>query len=425
MILLKLKSGALQLTLFISIIIAVLLMGFVLLVHSHKRFQVQTDFILETTQNAQKGIEYALLHSIRLKDTVAIPLEELSFKTLKIHRDFWGIFERVTSVSKIKTNQFRKVALIGAKSKDQNRTALYLQDTRKPLVVVGRTKIEGVVFLPKQGVKAGTISGHSYTGSQLLYGSTQQSSTLPPLATDIVDQIESIESHVSEISNTQFITIESGKAYNNSFFDPLQIHFSTTNVILNEVQLTGHIVVQSKTKITVLASAVLKDIVLIAPEIEIGNNVISNFQAFASKRMSVGNSVQLNYPSVLILNKNQVENLPNTTGTKEKPSIEIGKSSVVKGVVVYQGNDPPNNYKTQIELQETAILIGELYCNQNTELKGTVYGTVFAKNFIANQFGSIYQNHIYNGKINVHPLPKEYVGLLFKNSKKEVLKWLY
>ena len=424
MILLKLKSGALQLTLFISIIIAVLLMGFVLLVHSHKRFQVQTDFILETTQNAQKGIEHALLHSIRLKDTVAIPLEEPSFKTLEIHRDFWGIFERVTSVSKIKTNQFRKVALIGAKSKDQHRTALYLQDTRKPLVVVGRTKIEGVVFLPKQGVKAGTISGHSYTGSQLLYGSTQQSAALPPLTTGIFDQIESIEYQVSEISNAQFITIKPG-LYSNSFFKPVQIHFSKSDILLNEVQLTGHIIVQSKTKITVQASAVLKDIVLIAPEIEIENNVIANFQAFASKKMSVGNSVQLRYPSALILNKNQVGSQSNTTGIKEKPSIQIGKSSVVKGVVVYLGNDPPNNFKTQIELQETSVLIGELYCNQNTELKGTVYGTVFAKNFIANQFGSIYQNHIYNGKINVHKLPKKYVGLLFNNSKKEVLKWLY
>ncbi len=424
MVLLKLKSGALQLTLFISIIIAVLLMGFVLLLHSHKRFQVQTDFILETTENAQKGIEHAMLHSIRLKDTVAIPLDETNYKTLKIHRDFWGIFEIVTSKSKIKTNHFRKIALIGAKSKAQNRTALYLQDTRKPLVVVGRTKIEGVVFLPKQGVKAGTISGHSYTGSQLLYGSTQQSAALPPLTTGIFDQIESIEYQVSEISNAQFITIKPG-LYSNSFFKPVQIHFSKSDILLNEVQLTGHIIVQSKTKITVQASAVLKDIVLIAPEIEIENNVIANFQAFASKKMSVGNSVQLRYPSALILNKNQVGSQSNTTGIKEKPSIQIGKSSVVKGVVVYLGNDPPNNYKTQIELQETSVLIGELYCNQNTELKGTVYGTVFAKNFIANQFGSIYQNHIYNGKINVHKLPKKYVGLLFNNSKKEVLKWLY
>ena len=245
MVLLKLKSGALQLTLFISIIIAVLLMGFVLLLHSHKRFQVQTDFILETTENAQKGIEHAMLHSIRLKDTVAIPLDETNYKTLKIHRDFWGIFEIVTSKSKIKTNHFRKIALIGAKSKAQNRTALYLQDTRKPLVVVGRTKIEGVVFLPKQGVKAGTISGHSYTGSQLLYGSTQQSAALPPLTTGIFDQIESIEYQVSEISNAQFITIKPG-LYSNSFFKPVQIHFSKSDILLNEVQLTGHIIVQSK-----------------------------------------------------------------------------------------------------------------------------------------------------------------------------------
>ena len=424
MVFLKLKSGALQLTLFITVIIAVFLMGFVLLVHTHKRFQVQTDFIVETTENAQKGIEHALLHSIRLKDTVTIPLEKPSFKSIKIYRDFWGIFERVTSESKIKTNHFQKTALIGAESNDQNRTALYLQDTRKPLVVVGNTKIEGNVFLPKQGVKAGTISGHSYTGSQLLYGSSQQSFTLPSLATDILDQIEALEYQFSEISNPQFITIESGR-YSNSFLKPVQIYFSNSDILLNEVELTGHMIVQSKTKITVLASAVLKDVILIAPEIEIQNNVIANFQAFASKKMSVGNSVQLRYPSALVLNKNQLSNPTNTTGEKEKPSIHIGQSSVVKGVVVYLGNDPPNNYKTQIELQETSVLKGELYCNQNLELKGTVYGTVFAKNFIANQFGSIYLNHIYNGKINVHQLPKEYVGLLFKNSKKEVLKWLY
>ena len=425
MVFLKLKSGALQLTLFIAIIIAVLLMGFVLLLHSHKRFQLQTDFILETTENAQKGIEYALLHSIPLKDTFAIPLKKTAYKSLKIHRDFWGVFERVTSESKIKTNHFQKIALIGAKSKSQNRTALYLQDTHKPLVVVGKTKIEGVVFLPKQGVRAGTISGHSYTGSQLLYGSTQQSATLPPLATDIVDQIESIEYQVSEISNSQFITIESNKEYSNSFLKPVQIHFSNSDIVLNEIQMTGHIVVQSNTKITVMASAVLKDIVLIAPEIEIQNNVISNFQAFASKTISIGTSVQLQYPSALILNKNHNSYQSANTGEKEKPSLTLGKSSEVKGVIVYLGNDLPNNYKTQIELQETSVLIGELYCNQNTELKGTVNGTVFVKNFIANQFGSIYQNHVYNGKINVHQLPKQYVGLLFNNSKKEVLKWLY
>ena len=425
MVLLKLKSAALQLTLFIAIIIAILLMGFVLLLHTHKRFQVQTDFILETTQNADVGIEYALLNPIRLKDSTTIPLEETTFKTLKIYRDFWGVFEKVTAVSQIKNNHFQKTALVGAKSKDQNRTALYVQDTQKPLVLVGDTKIEGVAFLPNQGVKPGTISGHSYTGSQLIYGSTQLATELPLLASDVVHQIESIESLVEEISETQFITIEPKKQYKNSFINPVQLYLSNGDIVLNSVELVGHIQVQSNTKIIVQASATLKEVVLIAPEIEIQTNVVGTFQAFASKTLSVGKGVELQYPSALILNKNQASSASFTNGVKEMPAMQIGESAVVNGVVIYLGTTPPNNYKTQIEVHETAILMGELYCNQNTELKGSVYGSVFSKNFIANQFGSIYQNHIYNGKINVHQLPKKYVGLLFNNSKKEVLKWLY
>ena len=425
MLVLKLKSGALQLTLFIAICIAVLLMGFILLLQSHKQFQAQTDFIVDTTQNADKGMAYAMRHSIRLNDTFVLPQEDANYKSLKLYRNFWGVFETLSSESQIKTNHFQKIALIGAGSKDRNQTALYLQDTHRPLVVVGDTKIEGVVFLPKQGVKAGTISGHSYTGSQLIYGTTKHSSTLARLASDVLEQIQSMDSRVLELPNTQFITIEPGTKYKNSFFKPLKFHFSTRDIVLNDVELIGHIIVQSKTKIRVPFSAVLKDVILIAPEIEIEHHVSANFQAFASQHISVGTDVQLHYPTALVLNKTQPETQPISTGEKEKPSIYIGSASIVKGGVVFLGNDSPNNYKTQIELQQSAKVMGELYCNQNTELKGTVYGTVFTKNFIANQFGSIYQNHIYNGKINAHQLPKHYVGLLFNNSKKEVIKWLY
>jgi hypothetical protein len=70
-------------------------------------------------------------------------------------------------------------------------------------------------------------------------------------------------------------------------------------------------------------------------------------------------------------------------------------------------------------------VIGEVYCNQNTELKGAVIGSVFTNNFIANQFGSVYQNHLYHGQISIDQLPEAYVGLLFNNSKQGIAKWLY
>lgn len=423
---LKLKAGSLQLTLFIIVVIALLLTSFILLVHTHKQFQVKTDFIIETTRNCDKGIDYALQNSIHLNDTTTIALKDENFKTLKVHREYWGVFEKITAVSQIKNNRFQKTALIGAKQPKNNRKALYVQDNYKPLVLVGNTKIEGAAYLPNQGVKPGTISGQSYYGSQLIYGVTRVASNLPELFIETSTQINSIEHQISSFKQEQFFNTESGKTYENSFLNPTEVVFSNSTINVNAIQLTGNILVQSKLKIIVEASSILNDVILIAPEIEIQNNVKGRFQAIASKQISVGKSVELEYPSALVLNEKQALAKEQESNKPIKQNrISIDDNSIIKGLVLYLGQEKSNNYKTQVELKEKSILIGELYCNQNTELKGTVYGTVYTNNFIANQFGSVYQNHIYNGTIIVSKLPQEYVGLPFNNSKKEILKWLY
>jgi cytoskeletal protein CcmA (bactofilin family) len=422
----KLRAGALQLTLFIIVVIALLLAAFVLLINTHKRFQIQTDFIIETTRNADKGIDYALQNTIRLNDTTSINLEDEDYKNLKVHRDFWGVFEKITTVSQIKNNRFQKIALIGAKQSEGNRSALYLQDNNMPLVLVGNTKIEGTAYLPKRGVKSGNISGESYYGSKLIYGQTKVASKLPKVFAETIDQIKLIENLVSKVLNQQFISLESGNQYSNSFLKPTQVVFSNSDIYLNEIKLTGNIIIQSKTKIIVEASSILKDVVLIAPKIEIKNNVIGNFQAIASKNILVGKSVQLQYPSALVLNENKILAQQEISNESiEQNNIIINDNSTIKGLVLFLGLDQLNNYKAQVKLKEKATIIGELYCNTNTELEGTINGTVYSNNFIANQAGSIYQNHIYNGEININELSEEYVGLPFKNSKKGVLKWLY
>ncbi|PWH83988.1 hypothetical protein DIS18_05420 [Algibacter marinivivus] len=423
---LKLKAGALQLTLFIIVVIALLLTAFVLLVHIHKQFQIQTNFIIETTRNADKGINYVLQNTICLNDTTSINLQDEEYKYLKLHRDFWGVFEKVSVVSQIKNNRFQKTALIGSKQTDKNRIALYVQDNNNPLVVVGNTKIEGVAYLPKQGLRTGNISGHSYYGSKLVYGQTRTSSSLPKVFSETINQIKSIENQISVIPQSQFLTLHSGKQYNNSFLKPTQFIFSNSVINLNVNRLVGNIIVQSKIKIIVRASSTLKDVILIAPEIEIQDNVKGIFQAIASKHISVGENVELNYPSVLALNEKEVQQQQETTNQIiEQSTIRINSNSIIKGLVVYLGKEKTNNYKAQVELKEKSILMGELYCNQNVELKGTLYGTVYTNNFVANKSGSVYQNHIYNGKIIVKELSEKYIGLPFNNSNKGVLKWLY
>ncbi len=425
MILFKIKAGALQLTMFIVVVIALLLAAFIILIHTHKRFSIQTDFVIETINNANKGVNYVLENKTPLNDSVNINLQDENFKTVTVHRDFWGFFEKVISISKIKTNTIKKVGLIGAVQPKTNRTALYIEDQNKPFVVVGNTKIQGVAYLPKQGVRTGNISGHSYYGNQLIYGPTKTSVHFPELTKETINHIETIQKGINHFESNQFLDLKNNMMHQNSFFNPLQVVYSNTDISLSQVTLTGHILVQSKTKISVDASCVLKDVILIAPIIEIKNNTKGVFQAIATKQITVGKSCSLEYPSALVLNEDlKIKGvINNTNSNNETIFIKIQKGTNIKGVVVYLGDT--KNYKAQVFIDEKSAVTGEVYCNKNFELLGAVYGAVFTSNFVASQSGSSYQNHLYNGTILIDELPQEYVGLNFNNSKKGVMKWLY
>jgi len=420
----RVKAGALQLTMFIVVVIAMLLAAFIMLLHTHKTFKVQTGFVIETISNVDKGINYALQNKLQLNDTTLVNLQDEDFKTLKVHRSFWGVFEKVIAVSNIKHKTFKKIALVGASQLDINRTALYLEEQNRPLVVVGNTKIQGDVYLPKQGVRTGNISGHSYYGNQLIYGNIKTSQSIPKLQQETLNQIKKSNKTYRNINTDQFLDLSIKRTYQNSFYKPIQIIYNTETINLSEISLTGHILVQSETKIIVDATSNLKDVVLIAPTIQIKNNVEGTFQAFATKEIKVGNHCKLNYPSALVLNeKIQMTNSNTSNNLKDIPSIKIAKGSKIKGVVAYFGST--KGYKAQILIEEKATVIGEVYCDRNLELLGSVYGSVLTSGFVANQSGSVYQNHIYNGTIMVSNLAEEYVGLPFKNSKKDVAKWLY
>ncbi|SFZ93402.1 hypothetical protein SAMN05428642_103113 [Flaviramulus basaltis] len=423
---LKVKAGALQLTMFITVVIALLLAAFIILIHTHKRFKIQTDFVKETIANADMGMDYAINNNIRLNDTISLDLKEEDYKTVKVHKDHWGIFEKVISISQIKQNRFKKIALLGASQSKLDRTALYIEDNNRPLVVVGNTKIQGMSYLPKQGVRTGNISGHSYYGNSLIYGPTRTSKTeLPKLSSQMLEQIKTIQEQIETLNQEQFIDLDKNRTHQNSFYNPLQVVYSNSDINLSNVSLIGHILVQSKTKIIVEASSKLKDVILVAPEIDIKSNTKGTFQAFASKQITVGTHCKLEFPSALVLiedAKNDIE-VAQSNNQKETPFIKLDKNTEIKGTIIYLGNT--KNYKAQVFIDENTEVTGEVYCSQNMEFLGSVFGSVFTSNFIANQSGSSYQNHLYNATISIENLPGEYVGLSFANAKKNIAKWLY
>lgn len=423
----RLKAGALQLTLFIMVVVALLLASFVLLVHTHKRFNLQTDLTVGAIRNTDFGVDYALNNALGLGDTVSIDLRGGDYKELKVHRDFWGLFEKVISKSTVKNRNFQKVALVGAAQPKTNPMALYVEDNNRPLVLVGRTRIEGTAYLPERGARTGNISGHSYYGSQLVYGPTRTSKTFPELFSQTRANIKTLNGPTGERNQERFLRPKPGGSYGNSFFSPLQYVMDTGTLTLRDVQLTGHIMVQSRTRIVVEPSAKLRDVILMAPEIEVNDRTIGTFQCIASRSIKVGRNCRLDYPSALVLSEGKtVAQEPEDANVAGPNGIVLGSHSTMEGAVVYLGQPKSGNYRPQVVLETDSKVIGEVYCNQNLELKGSVLGSVFTSNFIAQQFGSVYQNHLYNATINANGLPREYVGLTFDNTEqKGIIKWLY
>src|SRR5690606_41497366 len=90
---LKIKAGALQFTLFIAVVVALLLFAFILFVQTHKKFYIQTNYVIETSNLAQLGIEYALLNAIKAIDKTTVDLNKNDYITLKIYKSYRGVFK--------------------------------------------------------------------------------------------------------------------------------------------------------------------------------------------------------------------------------------------------------------------------------------------------------------------------------------------
>ncbi|MEM6685020.1 MAG: hypothetical protein AAF617_04410 [Bacteroidota bacterium] len=421
---LKVKAGALQFAIMISAIIAVLLSVFIVFIHSHSMFEKKSDVLIETIQQTEDMIIANLDNFLVQKDTIiGMPAEEKN-QTSKLHRSYWGVFGKVYSQVATNGKTVEKIALVSGAQSGLYRTALYLKETNSPLIVVGNAKIQGKTYLPKRGIKAGTIAGNSYYGTQLVHGTVLKSSeTLPKLSSQLINSITTLQKLPLSPDNEQYIDVQPGKTYTNSFTQPVKTVFSNDALDISNVKLVGHILVRSNTKITVAASSMLTDVVLIAPEIEIESNVKGTFQAIASEQITVGKDCELRYPSALVMNVNDDHDI--TLHQEFKKHIFIDQNTSVKGIVCYLQNETEHRFEPQIMLKEHTQLTGFLYCEQQLELLGDVYGSVYTGRFITKQFGSIYQNHMYNGHILCDQLEEEYVGFPLGNVAQKVMKWLY
>ncbi len=334
----KLKAGALQYTIFISVLILLLVSAFISLAYLQQKTRMSASFFQETIQHCNMSFEYLATNETPYNQEIEISFNDEVESKVILTKKHWGLFDIVHSKAQIKKEEFEQFALVGGYQPDKS--ALYLKENNKPLVLVGNTEIRGVAFLPKQGVRRGNIAGNSYYGSELIYGVTGQSTNqLPTIKTK-----QTVKGWIKGgflNDELQSIDLYDGLQLQNSFNQPTQFFQSDGLIDLRFVKLTGNIIIKSNTKIVVANSSQLQDVILIAPEIEIKNNTVGNFQAFATKELIVGEGCNLLYPTVLCLfAENQTIIASGSSTNEHQPTT----------------NQPPTN---QLQLQPTRLQLGQ------------------------------------------------------------------
>ena len=210
----RLKSGALQFAIYTAAIVALLLLGLILYVHTFKTLKQNTTISIDNIKAINLGFYEALKNNEISGDTLL--LSNLSDKNQKVQivNSIWGIFQKADVISKNRNKSFYKSAFIGSGSNEKGRVALYLKNNFKPLIVVGNTKIEGEVMIPQQGVQSGYIAGNGYFGDQLIYGKVSNSSTdLPKLNVSLLSFLDNMLNRNNNfVSNYEFQ--ENGKMVN-------------------------------------------------------------------------------------------------------------------------------------------------------------------------------------------------------------------
>ncbi|CAL2063773.1 hypothetical protein [Tenacibaculum sp. 190524A05c] len=409
----KIQAGALQYVLVIAIIIFIILLSFVQLVQVQQRLSVKNSLYKEAILNTTNGFKFVTKSQLGDRSEISVKFSGNPKETTEIAKGSWGVFDLIKVSSKVNKEFFQKIALIGNYSKTQK--AIYLTDNNTPLVVVGNTKITGTAYLPKRGIKRGNIGGNSYYGNVLVNGATRVSSS----SLSLNSRLKNLNNFSASSFDSKEIQLKEGDKLVQSFNRETLIYRDYLPIKLQDISLQGNIIVQSQSKIIVSRDSELLDIILIAPEIIIESGTKATFQAIATKRIEVGSNVQLAYPSYLAVTYK-------STKIEENHGVFIGENCLLKGGVCFlQKESKERNLEPQIKIDISTKVIGEVFCQGNTEILGTVHGEVSTNNFITKQLGTRYINHLYNAVINSRELPDEFVGVTGDSNKKGVAKWLY
>jgi hypothetical protein len=413
----KVKAGVLQLALGIGVIISVICSSMILLVFYGNLFLLEQTIETTVLENSLSGIQFGIAarSSLTFNEKIKTDLFADGTDSIEVCRKPWGIFELVTSKAWRGKHEATRSALITAQPDTLGRSVIYTPDNNTPIYLAGSASIVGTAYLSERKLSPGFVNGKSYSGETLIQGDVLKSqSSLLTLDTGLINQVKNLlmgNSGSYRRNSLSLLPVRQDLSFN----DELVNYYATNQSIDLSDSLRGNLIIHSAIKVRVTAEAVLSDIILIAPDIDIDNGFKGSLQCFATRSITVGKDCRLNYPSALVL-----------LGGGADSVIVIKSDAVVVGQAIVEGYGQNLGGKGKLKIEKGGLLHGMAYVNARAEILGSLWGHITAKSFIVQLGSSDYANHILDAEINYTKRSPYLPGsLLWANSKQiSIAKWM-
>lgn len=349
-----------------------------------------------------------LVQNLAEKNDLQLFDDEPRSKVL-LSRSLWGLYEIVRAASP--DRKFRAARLFGQDLKHP--PALYVCDNRRAVTFTGRTNIGGDLFIPDAGILYGQMQNSFFKGREIEKSAIKNSAgEFPSLNLPLLDSIVKWNDYVTEDFT--------GESLNVSFFDPTVVVQAER---LREVILRGNIVIKTKDRMVIDSTAMLEDVIVIAPHVTVRAGFNGSMQILASDTVIIESRAALQYPSGIMIGR-----------AKPGSYIELAGNSQVYGYVIINStataeesekfektvrSDPKPGYKQSPKAKSAGLI----FIDGPAQVQGTIAGTLFVNqpNYYTSQ--GFYTNTFHDLTVqSTDQIP--YPFWFAEDYKRKTVKWI-
>lgn len=409
----------------ISLFIGAILSGIVL----QSRF-IQKDInSFKALYVAEEGVyrflnEYSITDNFQANQTVILSNGDEA----EITATPFGGFLDVESTTQIYNQQRTVRVLTGDKSSSVFRAAIALGDTNSALTVTGSTVVKGDMITSGRGIQTESFKGVPFRGSlEGIRPQFNEENAIPILSTNLFELQELAFNELFENQNLRRFNSQyngSSSLVPNLQKDTLY-YTENTEWISNQrvlfpmdlvVIVDGNFIINGDYQFSPFTKVIVRDTLLVGgavsgknvllyagKSIQIGGGASISAQVLSEGTIAIRDDAYLKYPSLVYSSKEFYEE-----GAREV--INIRGQSIVDGTVIYPiQTNTFNQDLFRVRIDTNATVRGSIYNLGQTELLGTVLGTVITNQFYFYDSPTSYINWLKDVTIDVSQRPENYV----------------